>query len=38
MNNLMMTNLQRMTSLEIAELTGKNHYDLMRAWFEGLMM
>ena len=23
--------VQRMTSLEIAELTGKNHFDLMRA-------
>ncbi|MBR4817396.1 MAG: Rha family transcriptional regulator [Bacteroidales bacterium] len=31
MTNLMKTNTQRMTSLEIAELTGKNHYDLMRA-------
>ncbi len=31
MNNLMKTNLQRMTSLEIAEVTGKPHNDVLKA-------
>ena len=31
MNNLMMTNLQRMTSLEIADVTGKPHNDVLTA-------
>ena len=31
MNNLMMTNLQRMTSLEIADVTGKPHNDVLKA-------
>ena len=29
--NELITNSQRMTSLEIAELSGKNHKDVMRA-------
>jgi len=31
MNELIINKDQRMTSLEIAEMTGKNHFDLMRA-------
>ena len=31
MTNLMKTNLQRMTSLEIAEVTGKPHNDVLKA-------
>ena len=30
MNNLIITNIDSMTSLEVAELTGKNHADVLR--------